>query len=70
MPWRKVIGVAFIAWGVFLTARGMWQWNDAPLEPGRSRYKYFGISRQIEDVSYGPLSILAGIAIYRWGWKI
>jgi len=68
--WRKLIGGAFIVVGLFFTARGLWQWNDAPLEPSRWRYKYFGISRQAEDVGYGPMGILIGIAIYRRGWKV
>ena len=67
--WRKLFGLAFIALGVFWTARGVWQWNDAPLQPERWRYNYFGISRQREDVGYGPATILVGIAIYRRGWK-
>ena len=70
LAWRKLIGAAIIVVGVGQTARGVWQWNDAPAEPGRWRMKYFGSSRQIEDVSYGPMCVLLGIMLYRRGWKI
>jgi hypothetical protein len=65
--WRKLIGAAFMVFGIALTARGAWQWNDPPLDPGR-QYVYVS-SRQIRDVSFGPMCVLLGICIYRLGWK-
>jgi len=66
---RKLIGGAVIVLGLFITVRGLCQWNEEPLEPRRWRDKYFGISRQAEDVGFGPMMVLLGIVVYRRGWK-
>lgn len=65
--WRKVICVVFIVWGIGQTARGLWQWNEPPIDPGR-RYIYVA-SRQTLDVAFGPVMVLMGILVYRRGWK-
>lgn len=67
IAWRKVIGVAVILWGIGFTARGLWQWNESPIDPGR-RYTYVA-SRQTLDVGSGLMMVLLGIVVYRRGWK-
>jgi uncharacterized membrane protein YidH (DUF202 family) len=64
--WRKLIGVAIVVFGVGLTARGLWQWNEPPRQPSG---RYWWASRQMEDMMWGPLSVLIGIPVYRRGWK-
>jgi hypothetical protein len=51
--WRKLIGVAIIVFGVCLTARGLWQWKEPPHQPSP---RYWWASRQMEDVTWGPMS--------------
>lgn len=66
--WRKLIGVVFMVSGVLQLGRGLWQWNEPPRPPRDYRYVYVK-SRQIEDVTLGPMCVLLGITASRRGWK-